>query len=156
MDFMLRKDSREWFKGIRDDKGGRVAARLDLDFDIFYFCFVAGVLRGRKLDLPSSETTALVENFPGQYKTRGRLLVALFLSQELVGCLGVDLGARNEVYAEVSAMLRHDAQNFLSDQGVRELNKYAHGGFQVLLDELEDQPQSLDSFLIEFWEKVCG
>ena len=40
MDFAVSKDARQWFNGINKD--------LDLEFDIFFFCFIAGIATGRK------------------------------------------------------------------------------------------------------------
>ena len=147
MDFAIRKEARKWFQDIRDD--------LTIDFDAFYFCFIAGFSGKRKKDVPAGETAALVENFPGPYKNRGRLLVALFLSRELE-YLGVAMDEKKQVHAAISNLVRPEAPNFLSDTGVREFNKYAHGGYDVLLDWFDDRPRSLETFLRSFRRKIDG
>ena len=153
MDFAIRKDARDWFQHISRERGNKEKGQLDLDFDIFYFCFIAGIRWGRKHDLPASGTASLVDNYPGQYKTRGRLLVALFLSCELER-LGIALDERSTVYEQIAKLVDHGSPNHLSDEGVREFNRYAHGGFDVLIEAFEEQPRSLDTFLIEYWQKV--
>ena len=47
-----------------------------------------------------------------------------------------------------------DAPNFLSDEGVREFNKYAHGGYEQLIEWFEDRPRALETFLRSFKRKV--
>ena len=155
MDFAIRKDAREWFRDISRERGNKDRGQLDLDFDIFYFCFLAGIRWGRKQEPPASDTAALVDNYPGNYKTRGRLYVALFLGCELER-LGVSLEERKTVYEQVSRLVDHSSPNHLSDEGVREFNKYAHGGFDVLIELFEERPRSVDTFLIEFWQRVSA
>ena len=145
MDFAIRKKARGWFRDIRSD--------LTLDFDAFYFCFIAGIMATRKKDVPAADTGALVENFPGPYKNRGRLLVALFLSRELE-CLGVTMSEKKAVHAAIARLVDPNAPNHLSDDGVREFNKYAHGGFEVLQEWFDDRPRSLETFLRAFRRKV--
>ena len=147
MDFAIRRDARDWFKDIRPD--------LALDFDAFYFCFIAGVTATRKKDVAVGETAALVENFPGHYKSRGRLLIALFLSREL-DYLGVAMSEKRTVHAAIARLVDPHATNYLSDDGVREFNKYAHGGYDVLLDWFDDRPRSLETFLRRFRQRIDG
>lgn len=147
MDFAIRKDARDWFKDIRGE--------LELDFDAFYFCFMAGVTArpSRKKDVLAGDTAALVENFPGPYRNRGRLLIALFLSREL-DYLGVSMAEKKSVHGAISRLVQPEAPNYLSDDGVKEFNKYAHGGYEVLLEWFDDRPRSLETFLRTFKRKV--
>ena len=157
MDFAIRQDARDWFRDIRDGFSVPAGGRGAPDFDTFYFCFMAGVLARRKGDSTPSETVALVENFPGPYKTRGRLLVALFLSRELE-YLGVTMEEKRLVNDQISRLVDTEAPNHLSDEGVREFNRYASGGFDVLRDEWfeEDRPRSIEAFLRRFKQCVDG
>ena len=147
MDFAIRKDARDWFRDIRGD--------LELDFDAFYFCFIAGItaIPPRKKDVLAVDTAALVDNFPGPYRNRGRLLVALFLSREL-DYLGISMTEKKSVHAAISHLVQPEATNYLSDDGVKEFNKYAHGGYEVLLEWFDDRPRSLETFLRTFKRKV--
>lgn len=145
MDFSIRKDARKWFENIRSD--------LDLDFDAFYFCFVAGVATKRKKEIPAAETATLVDNFPGQFRARGRLLVSLFLGRELQ-FLGITMAEKQTIHRAIARLVDPDSPNHLKDDGVREFNKYAHGGFEVLLEWFEYRPQTLETFLRLFSRKV--
>lgn len=155
MDFAIRKDAREWFKDIRADFAALPGTASAPDFDAFYFCFIAGIAATRKKDVTTAETAALVENFPGPYRNRGRLLIALFLSREL-DYLGVAMSEKKAVHAAISRLVDPGAPNHLSDDGVREFSKYAHGGYEVLLDWFDDRPRSLETFLRAFKLRVDG
>ncbi len=145
MDFAVRKDARKFFDDIKGE--------LDMEFDIFYFCFIAGVATLKKKDIPASETDALVDNYPGKYKSRGRLLLGLFLSREL-DYFGVSIEQKPAVRTAIAKRIDPMAANHLTDAGAREFNKYAHGGFEVLLDWFPDRPRALHTFLRSFWKKV--
>lgn len=152
MDFVLRQDARRWFSGIRDQLTAPAGPRSP-DFDVFYFCFIAGVIGRRKESQPVGDAAVpLVENFPGPYRNnRGRLLVSVFLSYELEDFLGVKMGEKKAVHSAISDLVDPNAPNHLTDDGVREFNRYAAGGFEVLLDWFDDiRPTSLDSFLRRF------
>lgn len=145
MDFAVRKDARQWFRDIRHE--------LDMDFDIFYFCFVAGATMLKKKEIPASQTDALVDNYPRQYRSRGRLLLGLFLSRELE-YFGVSMAQKSAVRTAIAQRVDPMAPNHLTDTGAREFNKYAHGGFEVLLDWFPDRPRALHTFLRTFWSRV--
>ena len=150
MDFAIRNDARKWFRYIRDHFSAPSGTVSAPEFDAFYFCFMAGIMTGRKGDISTSQTSALVENFPGPYKSRGRLLVALFLSREL-DYLGVTMAEKELVRDKISRFVRPETPNHLSDEGVREFNRYASGGCDVLRGEWFDgEPRSLETFLREF------
>ena len=83
------------------------------------------------------------------------MLVALFLSREL-DYLGVTMAEKTLVRDEISRFVRPETPNYLSDEGVREFNRYASGGYDVLRDEwfADDQPRSLETFLREFKRRM--
>ena len=119
--FRLRIDARDWFKYLRDQKVFKT------DFDAFYFCFISGVTMKRKEAVLLDETAELVAYFPDRYNSRGKLLVGLFLKSELE-LLGLSMNDRREVHTTIARLVTPEAPNFLSDEGVKEFNKYAHGG----------------------------
>ena len=107
----------------------------------------------RKEMVPLDETHELVAYFPDRYSSRGKLLVGLFLKSELE-LLGVSMDERREVHSTIAHLVMPEAPNFLSDEGVREFNKYAHGGYEQLIEWFEDRPRSLETFLRSFKRKV--
>lgn len=145
--FRLRLDARQWFKELRDQKAFKT------DFDAFYFCFIAGVTTKRKEAVSQEETAELVSYFPDRYTSRGKLLLGLFLKSELE-ILGVSMDERRDVYSTISRLVTPEAPNYLSDEGVREFNKYAHGGYEQLVEWFGDKPRSLETFLRGFKLKI--
>jgi hypothetical protein len=145
--FRIRESARTWFKELRDEK------MFKTDFDSFYFCFMAGVAKRQKQAVPTEETAELVEYFPDRYGMRSKLLVALFLTRELQE-LGVTMAEKGAVHAAIASLVDPSSRNHLSDDGVREFNKYCHGGFDVLLDWYDDRPRALDTFLIAFKQRI--
>ena len=145
--FRLRLEARRWFKDLRDRR------EFEIDFDAFYFCFIAGVTTMRKERVPLDETAELVAYFPERYNSRGRLLVGLFLNSEL-NVLGVSMDERREVHSAIAHLVTPEALNFLSDEGVRQFNQYAHGGYEQLIEWFEDRPRSLETFVRSFKRKI--
>ena len=146
--FRLRLDAREWFKDLRDQRSFKV------DFDAFYFCFMAGVATKCKKEVALSETAELVAHFPDRYSSRGKSMVGLFLKVEL-DSLGVSMDERSAVNSTVARLVNPDSQHFLSDEGLREFNRYAHGGYERLREWFDgDRPRSLETFLRIFKSKL--
>lgn len=145
--FRLRHDARPWFKELRDHS-------FKIDFDSFYFCFIAGITVERKLQIDLDKTAELVTYFPDPYKTRGKLLVSLFLARELKA-LGITMDDRQSVHKMIAKLVMPNSPHFLSDEGVIEFNKYAHAGFDVLHHEwFMDRPRTLETFLPAFKQKI--
>lgn len=145
--FRIRKDARNWFRDLYDDRSFKIG------FDAFYFCFIAGVAAKKKGKVLQEETEELVSYFPDPYRERGNHLVALFLTRKLEA-LGVTMVDKQEVHAMIAELVSPDAPNHLSDDGVREFNEYAHGGYEVLLDWFDDRPRALETFLQIFRRKI--
>lgn len=149
--FRLLKDARDWFRVLREDEEA-----WSLDFDSFYFCFMAGIAAGeKKSDVPDSKTAELVDYFPGRYGMRGKLIVAIFLSRELEKYgLTMDDQDKQSVHKMIRKYVDPDARNYLNDLGVRVFNSYAHGGFDVLREWFDDKPRSLATFVRMFKQKL--
>lgn len=146
--FRIREDALNWFRDLKSDKS------FDIDFDAFYFCFIAGICAKQKKTFATEKTNELVAYFPGKYSSRGNLLIALFLVREFEG-LGVSLEERESINNTVGRLVTPYESSRLSDDGVREFNKYSHAGFDVLLEWFDqDRPRSLDTFLCTFKENV--
>lgn len=146
MPFRIREEAREWFKGVRSE--------FDLDFDSYYFCALAGLATHRKAaDFPSSGTAELVDDFPGPYRPNGRMVVALFLTRELRS-LGVSYTERAALHRAVQRLVNPLSASHLSEEGMRELNKYAWEGLDVLREWFEDRPRALETFLPEYKARI--
>lgn len=146
--FRIREDALEWFGELYKDNS------FEIDFDAYYFCFIAGICSKQKKNVPTEKTNELVDYFPGKYRSRGNLLVGLFLMREFED-LGVTLAEKEAVHSSIGRLVSPDAQNRLSDDGVREFNRYAHAGFETLFEWFDqDKPRSLETFLGTFKKNV--
>lgn len=148
MAFRLRKDADVWFKHLRK--------QLKIDFDEYYFCLMAGLASNRKTspnEIPNDETRELVQHFPGEYKTKGKLIVAQFLVTELKEH-GIDLKDRSAVNTTINKLIDPLSVSHLSSEGEATMNRYAHGGFETLTEWFDDQPWTLEIFLPLFRKKL--
>lgn len=146
--FAIREDARTWFKDVRSE--------LDMDFDAYYFCFIAGITdMTKKTGVPAIETADLSRDFPGKYRDRKHLLVALFLSRELKN-LGVAMDEKKLVHETISELIEPNSVSNLSDEGIQRFNEFAHGGYDVISEKwfVDYRPKSLENFLRHFWHQV--
>ena len=145
MPFRLRRDARQWFRHI--------SSSFSLDFDMYYLCLMAGLAESRLASMATAETTELVDSFPGEYRTRGRLIVALFLARELRR-LSVDYSEHAAVHDTVRELVDPLAPSHLSDVGLKQINKYAFGGYEVLTEWFPDRPRRVETFLLQYKERL--
>lgn len=142
MDFQLRKDARKWFKDIY--------ANYSILFDLYYLCLMAGFAAGRRnTQITAEDVDSLVENFPGDFRDRGRRLVGLLIHADLA-YLGIDLDERDAVYRRVAELVDPNSPSDLSNEGIKIMNQYAHGGFDVLCENFSDRPTSIETFIRKY------
>ncbi len=142
MAFRLRRDTRDWFKEI--------ANSFDRDFDMYYFCLMAGLAARHKVNTPNTETTELVQTFPEIYKKRARLIVGIYLTYELED-LGVAFSDKEQVREAIGRYIDPFSPILLSSIGLDGLNRFSYGGQDTLENWFgEDRPRSIDTFLIKY------
>jgi hypothetical protein len=154
MAFSIPKKAKSWFQYIQTKKG--IGSGFELDFDIYYFCLMSGLSnkpRPRKEDLPSSETTEIIQSFPKEYQNNRHLIIALFIRKELER-LGVSLKERKALDTQLKILINPTSPTSLSDKGMKELNSYVYGGFKVLQEYFSEPPRTLDDFLIGFCKMI--
>ena len=138
MPFRLRTETRRWFTDIRDV--------FPVDFDMYYLCLMAGLATRKKADVTGNEATDLVDYFPGDYRGRGSVIISLFLSRELQK-MGISLAERHVLHQAIRRLIDPQSPSRLSDDGLREMNRYANAGFEVLTEWFEDRPRAIETFL---------
>lgn len=142
MPFRLRRDTRTWFKDISKE--------FELDFDMYYLCLIAGISAGgRKADIKTSDTTELVDTFPGSYREKSRIIIALFLAGE-IDRVGISSDDREAMHAQIRELVDPRTPSQLSDEGMRIMNQISYGGFDLLTEEFDDRPRSLETFLVAY------
>ncbi len=144
MGFKLRNDAKRWFKKIRDKKDNS----FNVEFDSYYFCLISGLLTEDQTDVLSSDLTEFIDYFPDKYKNKGKVLIGLFLSKELRK-MGVSFEEKTQVHSIVSKLIDPQSHNYLSEEGMKQFNRYANAGFDMLSDNI-DKPETLEDFLVAF------
>lgn len=146
--FRLLHDAERWFRYIRPS--------FDYDFDVYYFCLIAGLTDGYlRSDIPSSQTKDLVDNFPGKYREKGRLIIGFFLSRHLKK-MGVSFDERDALNATINPLINPDSPSRLSDEGIRYFNHYSYGGFEVLTNHFLEEPRNAEVFLPEYHRMISS
>ena len=80
----------------------------------------------------------MTRDFPSVFRSRGELLVGLLISTEL-SRMGIDLQERKSVYGTISELVI-TSPPYLSNEGIKRMNHYAHGGFDVLCERIDERP----------------
>ncbi|HEX3885391.1 MAG TPA: hypothetical protein VHW66_22245 [Stellaceae bacterium] len=139
--FRLRDDATKWFADLA------FGDKIGLKFEIFYFTMMAGFAAVRWVPFEGSAATDLIAYFPGDYVQRRHLLVAGLINAELVA-RGIRVDEKPAVQRVVSEVVTPFSNNGagLSDYGVKRMNEYASGGFEVLRERM-DKPRSVETFL---------
>ena len=146
--FHIRSDARPWLKNVIEPLDSQADA-----FEAFYLCILAGLATGKTSDAPASATDELVENFPAEYASRGRLIVGLFLTREIQR-RGIRLQEKEPLHRAIAEFVDPRTPSQLSDAGVLQLNRYGYGGFEQLLEWFPEKPVDLETFLPLFHGKI--
>lgn len=134
MRFQMRKDAAEWFRHV--DK------QFKLDFEKYYLCLMLGFASGTTRSVPASQLRDMTDTFPDTWKGQPRLLIGLLIAAHL-DRMKIDYSERAAVNKQLEVLLDPDTPTKLSAVGIRYMNEYAAGGFDVLLERaLTDKPRA--------------
>lgn len=145
MPFRLINNAERWFQNIGVNKGIKT---FDTKFDIFYLCLMLGLAgRNKNPDIKTKETSDLVDVFPKDYQGRNaNMIIALFLRRELEEAK-VNLVDKNSVNKNISQLIDPDSPSKLSDEGMKALNQYSYGGFDLITSNFLERPRYMEIFL---------
>ena len=142
MGFELRRDTKRWFKAFEREKS-------IIDFDLYYFCLIPGfIIKRRNIEIHPDDVEEMTRNFPKVFDSRKELLVGLLINTEL-SRMGIDLKERKSVYSTISDLVI-TSPPYLSNEGIKRMNQYAHGGFDVLCERMDERPRSLETFVRKY------
>lgn len=146
--FYLPDAARPWFKYIIGNK----ETGFYLDFDIYYYCLLTGLLKSKKNpDLAKKDMTEVIRYFPEDYIANKHFIIALFLKTEL-SFQGIQLNEKKALDKELSRLLNPNSPTSLSEDGMTQLNYYAFGGFRELQNYFPEPPRTLDGFLVGYYQ----
>lgn len=137
--FQLSKDAEKWFADI--------SKYYPTKFDLYYLCLMIGLQNGRKAE--PVNTTDLIENFPKEFRPTGNLLIGLLIHSELKE-IGVDLNEREQVHKIIGELVNPSSPSKLSDEGMKAMNKYTQGGFDLLSEKFNDKPRTIEIFIRKY------
>ncbi len=149
MAFRLRQDAKKWFAEISGKQPFKV------DFDIYYFCLMAGLVSGRRSEPTQGSRLApeFVNNFTEDYLAAKTLIVGLLIIAELTH-LGIDLHEKQDVRNTIHGLVDPVSQTGLTDEGMRLLNQYASGGYDYFAEKRSSKPYHAEEFLRDFVQLV--
>lgn len=143
MSFRLREDAEKWFAKI-----GRTGP-IKTDFDLYYFCLMAGFASGRSVDPANGGSTReFVKGFIDDYKPAQRLIIGLLIAAELRKGK-IDLAEKQAVRNTIRRLVDPQSGNGLTDEGMKRLNWYASGGYEFLAEK-RDKPYAAEDFLRDY------
>ncbi len=146
--FHVRTEARAWLKNVIEPLGSLAGG-----FEVFYLCVLAGLATTCTSDAGEAAVSELVENFPAEYASRGRLIVGLFLAREIKR-RGIKLVEKEPLHRAIAEYVDPRSPSQLNDAGVLQLNRYGYGGFEKLLEWFPDRPTDLETFLPAFHERI--
>ena len=68
--------------------------------------------------------------------------------------LGINTSEKTSMHSAISKLIKPDSLTSLSEEGVKEFNKYSNGRFEVLLDWFDERPRNIEAFLPLFKRKL--
>jgi hypothetical protein len=139
VDFRFPQEADNWFSHLRDKPPLRVK------FDLYYLCLMLGLAAGRKADPAGPE---FVGHFVDDYRSSQRLIAGLLTIAELK-IHGIDMQEKSDVRRVIAELFDPNSPTGLSEEGMRNLNKYASGGF-AYLSEIREKPHHADEFLADY------
>lgn len=145
MAFKLRHNAEQWFSEIAEREPFKTK------FDIYYFCLIVGLAKGRYSDPARSGDTSreIVDYFIEDYKQSQRLLLGLLVMAEL-NRYGTDLKERDSVREKFKFLVSPHGKSGLTDEGFKAMNGYASGGYEYLAESRDSKPLSAQEFLRDY------
>ena len=143
MPFRLREDAERWFAAL----DGKEPAKHK--FDLYYFCLMAGLASGRTSDPSRLGAREIIDEFIQDYQPAQRLLIGLLVAAE-VRRGGIDLREKEAVRGVFRRLVTPASQTQLTDEGMRCMNAYASGGYDLLSESRDTAPASPEEFVRDF------
>ena len=143
MAFRIKEPTISWFSNIFNKKP------ITTQFDIYYLCLMLGLATGRRSTPKNNDEkqpNEFIDYFIDDYKPVRRLIVGLLILSELKQ-LGLELDEKNDVQDVILKFIDSESPTSLSEEGMKELNRYASGGFDYLAEQLDSKPFHAEEFL---------
>jgi len=146
MSFSLTNDCKNWFKEV-------AGKHKFMDFDIFYFCYISGILSKKRNSLEGVNSEIFSKTFIEKYKDKSSLLISLLLTTEIER-FSIDKTSKKEVNRFIESYLDINATNRMSNLGIKTMNEYSYGGYIYLSEKMYDKPRSIETFLLDYYSLI--
>lgn len=147
MPFRLKSEVDDWFSNIHKQ------GPLKTKFDLYYFCLMAGFSANKKTSSMESIASEITDNFVNEYKPVQRLIIGLLIVCEIKR-LGIEITNKEEVQEILTRYTTPESLTHLTDDGLKQLNCYASGGFEYLTEVFPTKPHTLEEFLRRYTQVI--
>jgi len=147
MPFRLKNEVDSWFSQIHKQ------GPLKTKFDLYYFCLMAGFSANKKSSSVEAIASEITDNFVAEYKPVQRLIIGLLIVAEIKK-LGIEITDKDEVQGILIRYTTPESLTHLTEEGLKQLNCYASGGFDYLTKVFPTKPHTLEEFLRRYTQVV--
>lgn len=147
--FILPKNCRKYFQNIFDPKN-KDGTKLNLYFDEYYFCLLAGLSCGKYDSEPELDSTSQMDEYPAEYEECRDYVAGLLIATEaeLIGIPQTDaVGLERLMVTYIDST----SKTRLNGNAKRRLNQYASRGMGLIREKLGGTPYKLEMFLLDFF-----
>jgi len=130
MGFELSDGAQTYYKRVEQrSKSGK----FKFQFDFYYLCCILGMLKGKFPKLESGNE--IYRTFPTEYYKQRYHIIGLLIDAE-IRRTGLDASDRANLEKFMLKLVSMENPTHLSDDGEKYLNRYAEGGYQLILEEI--------------------
>lgn len=147
MGFELSNGAKRYYKAIQDTS---ISGKFKLEFDFYYLCCVLGMVKGRFPEL--EDGTEVTRTFPVEYQNQHYHIIGLLIDAE-IRRTGLDVSNRTNLEKFMLKLVSMDNPTHLSDEGEKYLNRYAEGGYQIILEEI-GKMEDYTAFMIKYYDLI--
>lgn len=152
--FYLHRDTRNMF-GFKNQKmfskgvGAGSQAKDMLLFDAYWASLCIGLYKRKLGKLDDLEKDRILPAYPEDYDGQADYIAGLLVEAELFTLHTEDFSEKDFERA-ISKLLKVSSPTRLSPEGMRQLNLYAAGGFEIMRDRMKPKPTDPANFLSRF------
>jgi len=136
--FRMKPEVDHWFKHIMN------TGPIKTKFDLYYFCLIAGLVKGQSIELVNGQE--FNDTFVSEYQSSQRIILGMFLIAEM-SRLGIEFDDREEIRILINKYFESSSTSNLKNEGYSGLNDYANAGFIFLRENYADTPRRVEDFL---------
>ena len=131
------------------------ATRDMILFDAYWACLAVGLLVRKPASEGALESDRFLSAYPDDYVPHAEYIAGLLVEAEL-SSLHMNTYDERQIERMIADLLKVSSPTRLSAKGMRLLNLYAAGGFDIVRDTMGLRPTDVPNFLIRFEEVLSS